>query len=254
MSRGRAKLLLSPCEFTGRPLLSGSAGASPYRVAGLQMDPGGTANLAVLGGNLPPSFGTRTHPPEGAFPAHPTRRAGGPFLPAFVCMVPAQAGGISRQTLSQDDAVGARTVTSASAARRKRPEVSGGRTAAHSGGGPPRSRARRRAPVSARTWPSALRWTASSRLGFFGRWRRCGAVSTGRISRHNGSRACPVGRQAGGSPALRCPSATRTGFSGIVPSGLATTVLADVVVRDPVGRCPAQAEAEMSFRSARTLW
>ncbi len=44
----------------------------------MQMDPGGTANLAVLGGNLPPSFGTSTHSPEDAFPADPKRWAGGP--------------------------------------------------------------------------------------------------------------------------------------------------------------------------------
>jgi hypothetical protein len=34
------------------------------------MDPGGTANLAVLGGNLPPSFGTASAPTKVASKRH----------------------------------------------------------------------------------------------------------------------------------------------------------------------------------------
>ncbi len=66
----------------------------------MQMDQGGPANLAVLGGNLPARFGTRIHPPETASPAHPTRRAGGPFSSAFDRMVPAHTG---RYLISEDD-------------------------------------------------------------------------------------------------------------------------------------------------------
>ena len=41
----------------------------------MQMDPGGTANLAVLGGNLPPSFGTGSAPTQSCLPGAP-RAAG----------------------------------------------------------------------------------------------------------------------------------------------------------------------------------
>ena len=37
----------------------------------MQMDPGGTANLAVLGGNLPPSFGTAGARTKGRIPGAP---------------------------------------------------------------------------------------------------------------------------------------------------------------------------------------
>jgi len=42
----------------------------------MQIDPGGTANLAVLGGNLPPSFGTGSARTKGYIPGAP-RTAGG---------------------------------------------------------------------------------------------------------------------------------------------------------------------------------
>ena len=64
----------------------------------IQMDPGGTANLAVLGGNLPPSFGTTSMRTKGASPALPERRAsrppqqaGGLFRPELYCIVPVQS-------------------------------------------------------------------------------------------------------------------------------------------------------------------
>ena len=48
----------------------------PQPLAGnMRIDPGGTANLAVLGGNLPPSFGTGSAPPQSCIPGAP-RAAG----------------------------------------------------------------------------------------------------------------------------------------------------------------------------------
>jgi len=38
--------------------------------------PGGTANLAVVGGNLPPTPGFRAAPPKGALEPASLRRAG----------------------------------------------------------------------------------------------------------------------------------------------------------------------------------
>ena len=43
--------------------------SGPFLAGTMQMDPGGTANLAVLGGNLPPSFGTASPPTQGGIPA-----------------------------------------------------------------------------------------------------------------------------------------------------------------------------------------
>jgi hypothetical protein len=37
----------------------------------MQLGPGGTANLAVLGGNLPPSFGTENLRTKQGFPCAP---------------------------------------------------------------------------------------------------------------------------------------------------------------------------------------
>ena len=61
------------------------------------MDPGGTANLAVLGGNLPPSFGTDSVRTNGCIPGAPRRtvespatRGGAPFHPNFSDMVKAE--------------------------------------------------------------------------------------------------------------------------------------------------------------------
>ena len=62
------------------------------------MDPGGTANLAVLGGNLPPGFGTASAPTESCIPGapgalgeSPATTAGGPFHPDLYCIVPAKS-------------------------------------------------------------------------------------------------------------------------------------------------------------------
>ncbi len=44
----------------------------------MQTDPGGTANLAVLGGNLPPSFGMASARTKGCIPGAP--RAAGESL------------------------------------------------------------------------------------------------------------------------------------------------------------------------------
>ena len=59
------------------------------------MDPGGTANLAVLGGNLPPSFSTARAPAKSCIPgapgaggSRPPQLAGGPFHPDLYCIVP----------------------------------------------------------------------------------------------------------------------------------------------------------------------
>ena len=62
----------------------------------MQLIPGGTANLAVLGGNLPPRLGGRVTTPFGSLWAQfnarasrPPQRAGGPFHPDRYCIFPA---------------------------------------------------------------------------------------------------------------------------------------------------------------------
>ena len=70
----------------------------------MQVIQGGTANLAVLGGNLPPSFGRETFESNDACPAHGERRAGrpmqwasGPFHQPFDYSFPARTGDGTRQ-------------------------------------------------------------------------------------------------------------------------------------------------------------
>jgi hypothetical protein len=64
--------------------------------------PGGTANLAVLDGNLPPSRSHDTRSPIGACRApdcpagRPTEPAGGPFHPEMNGTIPARAVGRRR--------------------------------------------------------------------------------------------------------------------------------------------------------------
>ena len=55
------------------------------------MDPGGTANLAVLGGNLPPSFGTARAPTEVCIPSAPKAAGRRPSHPNFYCIILAQS-------------------------------------------------------------------------------------------------------------------------------------------------------------------
>ena len=63
----------------------------------MRMDPGGTANLAVLGGNLPPSFGTGSAHAQGFNPGAPRavasclpQPAGGLIHPDLCFIVPAE--------------------------------------------------------------------------------------------------------------------------------------------------------------------
>jgi len=60
------------------------------------MDPGGTANLAVLGGNLPPSFGTARPPTKSRILGAPRAAGEAPATtgrwtvpPGSFCMIPA---------------------------------------------------------------------------------------------------------------------------------------------------------------------
>ena len=49
-----------------------ATGSGPARLSEtMQTDPGGTANLAVLGGNLPPSVGTASAPTNECIPGAP---------------------------------------------------------------------------------------------------------------------------------------------------------------------------------------